>query len=185
MLLEAGLRVMAERGYDNTSVSDILAEAGLSTRSFYRQFDSKDALLLALIERERKRVAAFLAAAVARTEDPVAGVLAWIDASLELIYSPEIGPLTQVFTTPAVLETYTLGTSYPDMERMYCPPLIKALRAGHRARLLYSPQPEEDAHSIHALIQAVANARQRPLQRRSLVKAQVLRFVSPAIGIAT
>ncbi len=185
MLLEAGMQVMAERGYDDTSVSDILTEAGLSTRSFYRQFDSKHALLLALIERERKRVAAFLEGAVAKTEDPVAGVLAWIDAFLELIYSPEIGPLTHVFTTPAVLEMYTLGTSYPDMERMYCPPLIKALRAGHQAHLLHSPRPEEDAYSIHALIQAGANARRRPLQRRSLVKAQVLRFVAPAIGLAT
>ena len=57
LLLDASVRVMSENGYDGTSVNDILEEAGLSTRAFYRQFDSKQALLTALIERERDRVA--------------------------------------------------------------------------------------------------------------------------------
>jgi hypothetical protein len=142
-------------------------------------------MAVALIERERKRVAAFLEDAVAKTGDPVAGVLAWIEAFLELAYSPEIGPFTHVFANATVLESYTLATSYPDMERRYCPPLIKALRAGHTAGVLHSPRPEDDAQSINALVQAVVDARQKPLRHRGAVKAQVLRFVSPALGFET
>ena len=44
LLLDASVRVMSANGYDGTSVNDILEEAGLSTRAFYRQFDSKHAL---------------------------------------------------------------------------------------------------------------------------------------------
>jgi AcrR family transcriptional regulator len=183
MLLDAAVRVMAAKGYDGTSVNDVLSEAGLATRSFYRQFDSKHELLQALIQRERERVAKFLAASVERADDPLSAVEAWIDGFLELIYSPEIGPTTLIFTAPSVLATYTLGTSLPEMQRMFCPPLIKALRAGHRAGVLDSARPEEDAHSIHALMHAAVDARRRPLRRRSAVKAQVLRFAWPALGV--
>ena len=53
MFLDAAVRVMAKRGYDGTSMIDALSEAGLSTRSFYRHFDSRYELRLALIHRER------------------------------------------------------------------------------------------------------------------------------------
>lgn len=185
MLLDAAVKVMAKKGYDGTSVNDILSEAGLSTRSFYRQFDSKHELLLALIQRERERVANFLAAAVDAAEDPLSAVEAWIDGFLELIYSPEIGPTTLIFAAPSVLASYTLATSLPEMQRMFCPPLTKALRAGHRAGVLDSPRPEMDAYSIHALMHAAVDARHQPLKRRSTVKAQVLRFTWPALGLTT
>lgn len=184
MLLDAAVAVMADRGYDNTSVNDILAEAGLSTRSFYRQFDSKHALLMALIQRERDRVARFLEAAAAGAEDPLAAVEAWIDAFLDLNYDPEIAPTTHIFAAPSVLASYTLATSLPEMQRKFCPPLIKALRAGHRSGVLDSPRPEADAYSIHAIMHAALDvAYGRPLPRRSKVKAQVLRFAWPALGL--
>jgi len=90
LLLDAAVRVMSENGYDGTSVNDVLEEAGLSTRAFYRQFDSKQALLTALIERERDRVAFHLEKAAKSADDPLAAVEAWIDAFLDLLYNPEI-----------------------------------------------------------------------------------------------
>lgn len=184
MLLDAAVRVMAEKGYDGTSVNDILVDAGLSTRSFYRQFDSKHALLLALIQRERDRVARFLESAVARATDPLAAVEAWIDAFLDLNYDPEIAPTTHIFAAPSVLASYSLATSLPEMQRKFCPPLIRALRAGQRVKVLHSPRPQADAYSIHALMHAALDIGYgRPLPRRSTVKAQVLRFAWPALGL--
>ncbi|HUZ56880.1 MAG TPA: helix-turn-helix domain-containing protein [Streptosporangiaceae bacterium] len=43
--LDAMLRVMERHSYADAPVADILAEAGLSTRSFYRHFLSKDQLM--------------------------------------------------------------------------------------------------------------------------------------------
>ncbi len=185
ILLDAAVLVMAERGYERTSVNDILSAAGLSTRSFYRQFDSKHELLLALIQRERDRVARFLASAVERTKDPLDAVEAWIDAFLDLLYDPDIAPTTRIFTAPSVLASYTLASSLPEMQRMFCPPLIKALRAGHRAGVLDSPRPEADAYSIHALMHAAVDVQHQRLRRRSAVKGQVLRFAWPALGLST
>ena len=183
LLLDAAVRVMSENGYDGTSVNDVLEEAGLSTRAFYRQFDSKQALLTALIERERDRVAFHLEKAAKSADGPLAAVEAWIDAFLDLLYNPEIAPTTAIFTAPSVLASYTLATSLPEMQRMFCPPLVKALRAGERAGVLKSKTPEADAYCIHALVHAALDVHHRPRPKRPVVKAQILRFAWPALGI--
>lgn len=47
-LLDCAQRLFFERGYDNTTVNDIIREAGVSKGAFYHYFESKDALLEAL-----------------------------------------------------------------------------------------------------------------------------------------
>jgi AcrR family transcriptional regulator len=50
-ILDAAFKMFVERGFDNTSLNDIIAGAGLSKGMFYHHFASKEALLEALFER--------------------------------------------------------------------------------------------------------------------------------------
>jgi AcrR family transcriptional regulator len=50
-LLDCAQRLFFEHGYDNTTVNDIIREAGLSKGAFYHYFASKEALLEALTAR--------------------------------------------------------------------------------------------------------------------------------------
>ncbi|HTJ56193.1 MAG TPA: TetR/AcrR family transcriptional regulator [Devosiaceae bacterium] len=50
-LLDAAMRLIAAKGYDETSVSDVIAEVGISKGAFYHHFDSKEGLIEALAER--------------------------------------------------------------------------------------------------------------------------------------
>jgi len=50
--LEAARRCAATKGYRDFTVDDVCLEAGLSKGAFYTYFDSKQALLLALLDEE-------------------------------------------------------------------------------------------------------------------------------------
>src|SRR5271154_7613498 len=74
ILLNAALVVMERNGYADAAVADILREADLSTRSFYRHFESKDQLLCALFRREADAAAARLRAKVDAVDTPRAAL---------------------------------------------------------------------------------------------------------------
>jgi AcrR family transcriptional regulator len=50
-ILDQAFALFLARGYDNTSLNDIIAEAGISKGAFYHYFPSKEALLAALADR--------------------------------------------------------------------------------------------------------------------------------------
>jgi TetR/AcrR family transcriptional repressor of nem operon len=50
-LVEAGSRVLFEKGFHAASVNDIVAEAGVPKGSFYNHFESKEALALEVVRR--------------------------------------------------------------------------------------------------------------------------------------
>ncbi|WP_374573010.1 TetR/AcrR family transcriptional regulator [Phenylobacterium sp.] len=57
-LMDCAQALFLSRGYEATTVNDILARAGLSKGAFYHHFDSKEALLDALTERMAARIVA-------------------------------------------------------------------------------------------------------------------------------
>ena len=69
-LIEAALAVLRRQGAAGLTVAEVLAEAGLSTRVFYRHFASKDELLLALFDADNEVVRGRVDAAIARRARP-------------------------------------------------------------------------------------------------------------------
>jgi AcrR family transcriptional regulator len=55
-ILDAAQRLVYTKGYEQMSIQDILAEVHISKGAFYHYFESKQALLEALIERMAKQV---------------------------------------------------------------------------------------------------------------------------------
>jgi AcrR family transcriptional regulator len=62
-LASAAAGVFAQRGVANTAVSDIVAAAGVAQGTFYLYFDSKDDVLLAVVERMVDQMVSALEAA--------------------------------------------------------------------------------------------------------------------------
>ncbi len=55
-ILDSSLRVFSERGYWNTSITDLVRAAGVARGTFYLYFDSKSAIFLDLLEELLVRV---------------------------------------------------------------------------------------------------------------------------------
>lgn len=59
-ITEAGIKLFGARGYDATTVDEIAIEAGISRRTFFHYFKSKDDILLSLQRGMGERVVAAL-----------------------------------------------------------------------------------------------------------------------------
>src|SRR5438094_3431542 len=55
-ILDATQRVVETKGYEQMAIADLLGELNISSGAFYHYFDSKPALLLALVERMGEQI---------------------------------------------------------------------------------------------------------------------------------
>jgi AcrR family transcriptional regulator len=78
-IVDAARDEFGRRGYDETTIRDIAAAAGMSIAAIYRCFRSKDEILAAVLEPYAERRAAMWAAAVASSSSPLEQLdaLAW------------------------------------------------------------------------------------------------------------
>jgi AcrR family transcriptional regulator len=56
-LLEAGHELFARYGLEKTTIADLTGEVGIGTSTFYQFYDSKEALYLAVLDREGEAIA--------------------------------------------------------------------------------------------------------------------------------
>jgi AcrR family transcriptional regulator len=182
MIVDAAIRVFGAADGGPVSVGDVLAEAGLSTRAFYRHFESKEALLEALMLHEAAAVARSLTRVVARAPDPVAALEAWLQRYLDVFYEPRRAARASLLTSASYQASRPSAQMVQEMRRMSCAPLADALRRGHAAGVLSSPTPEADAYAIYDLVNAYRQACPEP--DRAGTVAHVVRFAWPALHLA-
>ena len=86
-LVEAALDAFAEHGYTGTSIEQLCARAGVSTRNFYEHFKSREGLLLALHDDLNGRALAAVAVALtaADPDDVAARVHAGVRAYFDVV----------------------------------------------------------------------------------------------------
>jgi AcrR family transcriptional regulator len=70
MLIDAARRVMSEKGVDATSLRDIASAADLALGTFYNHFDSKDAVVDAIVDEAVERLGEGLDRLTADMTDP-------------------------------------------------------------------------------------------------------------------
>ena len=72
-LSEAALQLLVERGFESVTIDDMARVAGVSRRTFFRYFSSKEDMVFAFLDQWAGRLAADIVARPA-DEDPVAAV---------------------------------------------------------------------------------------------------------------
>ena len=70
-ILDMSFSLFLEKGYDNTSISDILSKLDTARGTLYYHFESKEAIMDAIIERSAKKIVEEAQSIVLKKELPV------------------------------------------------------------------------------------------------------------------
>jgi AcrR family transcriptional regulator len=181
--MDAALQVMRRNGFQGASVQDILDRAGLSTRAFYRQFRSKDDLLLAMFKTASDPDVAQVVRVVSEAPGPFEAVLAWIDEMVSMAFDRRRVRRLVVFNAVA-----RQADGYEDEESSLrsrlTAPLLAALQRGSVDGSFPATDPSADASTIFDLVWSVAHPQRRARSMdRLAARAMVLRFCLPALGV--
>ena len=142
ILLDAALVVMERNGYVDAAVADILREADLSTRSFYRHFESKDQLLCALYRREAEAAAVRLQAKVEAAPSPRAALDAWIDEILSFGHHRAKAARVAVLGSPGAMRAEGYADETRHAAKLLMAPLEALLADGRGRRLVPARRPD-------------------------------------------
>jgi AcrR family transcriptional regulator len=114
-LAQAGRATFAQRGVRGTTVGDLARAAGISKGAFYRFFDSKESLLLALLDEDETSMHAEIEAAI--RAEPDRGIDVLISSALDAVRN---NPLVPVLMSPEglrVLDSRTPAEQAAMLER--------------------------------------------------------------------
>jgi AcrR family transcriptional regulator len=184
-LLKAAMEVLERSGWWGFKVESVLRQANLSTRSFYRHFDKKSDLLLALLEVELGGAAISLQRSTAAAETPSDKVRAYLTATIDMAYRADLAKPSSLFAS----HWRELLPEYPDAidrctERLIAP-LVAAITEGRARGEFQSEDPVADARAIFFLV-AGMTADQATLggaTPREELEHIVVPFISRAIGL--
>ena len=152
VIVSAASDIVREEGVGALSIAAVLTRAQLSTRAFYRHFDSKDQLVAALFLEMARVEMLRLRQMMAAAPDPVRAVAAWIDGRLDLAFDDEIRSdlrkmsleaQSQMFTAPELV-----GPAYDEILR----PLVEQLGHGRDQGLFTDIDPNTEALSIQGVV---------------------------------
>ena len=86
-ILEAAVTCFARRGFHQTTTAEICAEAGMSPGNLFHYFGSKQALIEALVEEDRREISEWFAR-TSDTDDLFAALLDLLDLCVEQVANP-------------------------------------------------------------------------------------------------
>jgi AcrR family transcriptional regulator len=184
-ILAAASQSLRENGVRGLSIAAVLERAGLSTRAFYRHFDSKDELVAAVFletaRAERRRLQRRMAAAATEIE----AVAAWIDGRLDLAFDENIKSDLRRLSLEAQSQTSAspglVQPAYAEMLK----PLSEALQHGLQRGVFHHIDPVTDAEFIQGVVWASTNRQWRTGDcDRAEVREDALRFCLRALGVA-
>ena len=183
-IVAAGAEALRAQGVRGLSVAAVLDHAELSTRAFYRHFESKDQLVAAVFVEMARAERRRLQRKMAKTVGPVEAVAAWIDGRLDLAFDENIKSdlrrlsleaQSQIFAAPELIQ--------PAFEEML-KPLIEQLSRGRSRGAFHDIDPVTEAQSVQGVVWASTERHWAAGDcERAEVRSRALRFCLRGLGV--
>ncbi len=184
-IVHAASQSMHDQGVRGLSIAAVLERAQLSTRAFYRHFESKDQLVAAVFSEMAHGESQRLRRKMANAACPIGAVAAWIDGRLDLAFD-ENTELRLRHPSPGARSTELCSPDSVSLAyNAILEPLIEQLQRGLELGAFEDIVPAIAAKSIDGVVWASAQ-RQRATHHwdRSEVRERALRFCLRGLGVA-
>jgi AcrR family transcriptional regulator len=183
-ILTAAIEVLRRNAGEEATVADILQEAGLSTRAFYRHFETKEDVVRAIYQRDAESFADHVRRAVEAAADPPSGLIAWVNELLGLAYDRRRAERVSALSSPMVFRVVGGTETRARSDEPYMEPLRMVLEKGVASGDFPDARPELDVRTIHAITwEAVNWARSGTIKlSRSEACDYVVHFCWTALG---
>lgn len=185
-IVAAAAESVREQGVRGLSIADVLQRAQLSTRAFYRHFESKDQLVAAVFLEMARAEMRRLKRQMAKSSGPVEAVAAWIDRRLDLAFDENIKSdlrhlsleaQSQMFASPELIQP-----AYAEMLE----PLIDQLERGMQLAVFHDIDPVSEAQAIQGVVWASTERQWAAGDcERAEVRERVLRFCLRGLGVTS
>jgi AcrR family transcriptional regulator len=182
-IIDAAYGCLSEPHTGPIPVAAILQRAGVSTRAFYRHFESKDELFLAMLRQEGDALADRLDRIVDKPGAPVDQLKEWIRQMFGWMHDAELRMHLTVIDSDEVRAAKgyreTRERAHAARERS----LVEILRRGRTDGTFPLADPERDAIAISAVIgREMANQSLDDEQRLQRSLDWMLEFALRALG---
>jgi AcrR family transcriptional regulator len=183
-ILAAASTTLRELGVRGFNVAAVLDRANLSTRAFYRHFDSKDDLVAAVFLESARAEKRRLQRRMNSAATDIEAVAAWIDARLDLAFDDNIRSdlrrlsleaQSQTFASPSLIQP-----AYAEMLK----PLSQALARGLQRKVFHRIDPAADAQFIHGVVwSGIDREWEAGDSDRNDLRQRVVRFCLRGLGV--
>ena len=158
-ILDAAKRAVETTGYEQMAIADLLSELQISSGAFYHYFDSKPALLLALVERMGDQVEQLVLPIV---HDPK---LCALDKLQRFFATLDHGKLAYKRLVLAYLRVWYADenaivrhTLYLARVKRFTPWLEEIIQEGTREGVLTTPYPDQAGRRVLSLLEDLGYA---------------------------
>ena len=171
LLVSTARELFTERGYQATSVEEIIQRAGVARGALYHHFSGKDALFRAVYDEVQAETASAVVAAALAGPEPWAGVRAGLSAFLDACLEPAFRRVVVLDSVPVLAQDVWEGgiehTELPMLRTVLTPlveaflpglavePLVHVALGGLYGAALYiarSPQPVDARAEVDAVL---------------------------------
>ncbi|MFX0573824.1 TetR/AcrR family transcriptional regulator [Nocardia nepalensis] len=165
-ILDAAAQLFVERGVANSGMGDVAKAAGCSRATLYRYFPNRQALRIAFVHREARRVATAVAEEVRDITDPG-----------ERIVTVMLASLREVRADPTLIAWFTAGDAGIANEIGQSSEVIEAIAAG-----LLPPTADPDRSRLARwLARVIMSLLTAPGRDEADERVMLEQFVAPVV----
>jgi AcrR family transcriptional regulator len=158
-ILDAAQRAVITKGYEQMAIADILNDLQISSGAFYHYFDSKPALLLALVERMGDEIEQVVLPIV---HDPVPGALEKLQRFFAMLDQWKFAHKRLILASLPVWygdeNAIVRNKLYQARVKRLTPWLEVIIQQGAREGVFTTPYPDQAARIVISLLEDVGYA---------------------------